>query len=93
MKHCTNCGVVVVITALFCYKCSKQVLPAPDLNPLAELDNGDDDDDDDDDVLFLADFPKKSSSQSVSNHRATSNTNPPTRSVSSSSLTYRSSVS
>jgi RNA polymerase subunit RPABC4/transcription elongation factor Spt4 len=39
MKHCTNCGELVVDTAKFCQKCGTKVLPPISLIPLVEYDD------------------------------------------------------
>jgi hypothetical protein len=53
MKHCTNCGELIVDTAKFCQKCSTKVLPPISLIPLAERDN------DEDDLIYKGSFKKK----------------------------------
>jgi hypothetical protein len=53
MKHCTNCGELVVDTAKFCQKCGTKVLPPISLIPLAERD------DDKDDLIYKGSFKKK----------------------------------
>ena len=53
MKHCTNCGELVVDTAKFCQKCGTKVLPPISLIPSAERD------DDEDDLIYKGSFKKK----------------------------------
>ena len=53
MKHCTNCGELVVDTAKFCQKCGTKVLPPVSLIPPVEHD------DDEDDLEYKGTFKKK----------------------------------